>query len=90
MFFLLIFNLLYLSEYTVVVFKHTRRGHWISQPSTVGSDALCWSAGAHADRALIHKIYKQILRTIKKEKPAGAREMAHWLRALAALAEARV
>jgi hypothetical protein len=56
----------------------------------VGSDALCWSAGAHADRALIHKIYKQILRTIKKEKPAGAREMAHWLRALAALAEARV
>lgn len=51
----------------------------------MGSDALCWSAGAHADRALIHKIYKQILRTIKKEKPAGAREMAHWLRALAAL-----
>lgn len=50
------------------------------------------SAGVQVHMQIEHSYikFKQILRTIKKEKPAGAREMAHWLRALAALAEARV
>jgi hypothetical protein len=34
-------------------FQHLHGG---SQPSVMGSDALFWPAGLHADRVLIHKI----------------------------------
>jgi hypothetical protein len=42
---------------------NSQQPHGGSQASIVGSDALFWHAGVHADRALIHKINK-----IQKER----------------------
>jgi hypothetical protein len=51
-----------------------------SQPSIMGSDALYWNVGVHADRALIHKVNKSkqkrykplLIRSLKTKQTAGA------------------
>jgi hypothetical protein len=37
--------------------------HMVTLPSVLGSDALFWHTGVHADRALIHNKY-----TLKKKR----------------------
>lgn len=36
---------------------------WLTKPSTMGSDALLWREGVHADRLLIHikEIFKEVI-----------------------------
>jgi hypothetical protein len=45
---------------------NSQQPHGGSQPSTLGSNALFWYAGMHADRALIN--IKQINKSLKKKK----------------------